>query len=261
MSVGKDDLQMDLGCLSKTVPDRMAKTDYGYGDVYERLTVARNQLTAVRDYCQNCGADGCRARLKNSACSSMKLNYEPTSASLVALSAYGMAGRITSPFLNVSTGKLEYASLLENSVSEIRFCSFFSDYYKTGRLKYYSDNGRASSFSLGDFRYAFEDTIWKEMKDVETPCTAQRKLRSTQKQKLQDVDRKYTASSRPQLHLDIAALHRSSGKRKLQVSHSICHLVLHWLLWLKLLLSHAATPCAGKASNPIIRPSCSRNSV
>jgi hypothetical protein len=216
---------MDLGCLSKTVPERKTATDYGYGDYYERLAVAHSQRRAIQAFCQNCGSEGCKARLKNSAC--RNLVYEPTSASLIGLSAYGMAGRITSPFLSVSTGKMEFISLLENSIDEIRFCSFFSDYAKTGRLKYFSDNwGWTASIDLSDFQYAFEDTLWKEMKDVEIPCAAQRKLRSTRKQNLQDVDQKYTASRRHQLHLDIAELQRSSGKRKMQVSHSICHLVL-----------------------------------
>jgi hypothetical protein len=234
--VSKDDLQIDLGCLSQTVPDRMARTDYGYGDKYERLAVARNQLTAVRDYCQNCGSDGCQARFNSSACKNILIEpgsvsntvnfdsiFEPTSASLVGLSAYGIAGRITSPLLNVFTGKNDYISLLE-----IRYCSFFSDYTKTGRLKDLIDDGWTDDFSWFVFNYAFEDTIWKEIKDVEIPCTAPRKRRSAPKKSMKDVDRKYTVSRRHQLHVDNAKLLGSSGMSKNQVSHSICLLVLYW---------------------------------
>jgi hypothetical protein len=226
LSVSKDDLQMDLGCLSKTVPERKVATDYGYGDTYERLAVARFQRSAVQDYCHNCAADGCKAKLKSSACRMGDMTFEPASASLVGLFSYGIAGRITSPVLNVSTGKMEYISLLENSISEIRFCSFFSDLTNSRRHKYFSDNYDwwPKNFELWLFPSAFEDTIWKEMKDVEIPCTAQRKLRSIQKQILHDVNRKYTATSRHQLHVDILELQRSSGKREKQVRHSTHHL-------------------------------------
>jgi hypothetical protein len=93
VSEGMDELQMDLGCLSKTVPERQANTDDAYGDIYERLAVAASQRKAVQVFCRNCGADDSKARLTGRA----YLNVQPTSASLVGLFTYRIAGQVLSP--------------------------------------------------------------------------------------------------------------------------------------------------------------------
>ncbi len=230
MSVSTDDLQMDLGCLSKTVPERMTNTDFGYGDIYERLAVAASQRKAIQAYCENCVADGCKARSTNRVCSPYPgtMLFEPTSASLVGLFTYGMAGRIRSPVMDASTGKINYLNLLENSIGHIEFCTFFSDFSQSERVKAMISQFQIDPQDLYLFEFysfTFEDILWKEMKDKEIPCTSQRKLRSTQIQNLQDIEPKSTASKRHHLHADFAELQRLSGKRNNQVIHSVHHLM------------------------------------
>ncbi len=225
MSVSTDDLQMDLGCLSKTVPERRTNTDFGYGDIYERLAVAASQRKAIQAYCENCGADGCKARSTSPVCYSDTggMLFEPTSASLVGLFTYGMAGHIRSPVMDASTGKIDYVNLLENGIGQIEFCTFFSDFSKSWRLKEFKSEYRdVFHYYTLFFTYSltFEDIIWKEMKDREIPCTSQRKLRSTQIQNRQDIEQKSIASKRHRLHTDFAELPRLSRKRINQVIHS-----------------------------------------
>jgi hypothetical protein len=226
--VSADDLQMDLGCLSKTVPERMTSTDFGYGDTYERLAVAATQMKAVKTFCENCGADGCRARLKIRSCRT--LMFEPKSASLVGLLSYGMAGHILSPVLNVSTGKMAYLNLLGSG--RIEFCTFFSEISQIERMKLFwswlktNDPSADISFDLNLFNLIFED-LWTQMKDAESPCTLQRKLRYTHRANLpalQDSEQKYKASRMQRLQADITQLQRLSEKRTNQVSDFIFHL-------------------------------------
>jgi hypothetical protein len=150
--------------------------------------------------------------------------FEPTSASLVDLFTYGMAGRIRSPVMDASTGKINYLNLLENSIGHIEFCTFFSDFSQSERVKALISD--VADLTLSNIYWlTFEEIILKEIKDSEIPCTSQRKLRSTQIQNLQDIEPKSTASKRHHLHADFAELQRLSGKRNNQVIHSVHHLM------------------------------------
>jgi hypothetical protein len=116
--MNRDQIQIVLTPLARTIPERNSKADHDYGDPYEILAVAAMDLDRLKTICWSSF---------NSRCKSSGVSFEPISWSLYLLSSYGLSGYAQVSSINTKSGKLTYTSILDGPYGSMSLCTVFPE--------------------------------------------------------------------------------------------------------------------------------------
>ena len=125
------------------------------------LSLVSQGLESLENFCWNCGTESCNARTKDSSCANP--SFEPISATMSLLDAYGLSGTVQYSYIDPATGKGVAVSLLSQNASFVPFCSAFQSEYYHSR----------------DIYFESYPALLTQIKSAEVDCASRRWLPGT----------------------------------------------------------------------------------
>ena len=118
-------IQSDLSSLASSVPQRSAATDFAYGDRFELLASSSQQLESLENMCWG--------QYPSDLCfNGWQATFEPVSWGMYMMNSYGLSGGLYVSYIDKSSGKPQFANVVESESGSVNFCSAFSNFPSQG---------------------------------------------------------------------------------------------------------------------------------